>query len=287
MKYKLLLLGTHYAAIDDFFRQMDTYFELLSTSLHYEDIKGHFKYFKPDAVVYCLHREARDNIIKLVTLKKDKKNADVPMIILGDEEDCEDFNKVAMNIADLCLVKPLNATMIQERINKFLDELALENQQSELETEKLLDSVREAAAAEAQNSDVEAGGAVSSGDRTEEKKHILIVDDDIRMLKVLKRHLEGEYITATAVNGKIALRYLESKPADLILLDYIMPELSGPEVLEKIRENPKLENIPVLFLTGAAERGKIQKALSMKPQGYMLKPVERDSLLAKIKELIG
>jgi CheY-like chemotaxis protein len=120
-----------------------------------------------------------------------------------------------------------------------------------------------------------------------EKLHVLVVDDDVRMIKTLKLFLEDEYQVATAVNGTIALRYLENKPADLILLDYEMPDLSGPEVLDLIHSHKGLRKIPVVFLTGASERSKIAKALALKPQGYLLKPVERAALMSKLHEILG
>ena len=52
--YKILLLGTNKAVIDDFFRQLVDSFEILSSSLRYEDVMAHIKYVKPDAIVYCL-----------------------------------------------------------------------------------------------------------------------------------------------------------------------------------------------------------------------------------------
>ncbi len=120
-----------------------------------------------------------------------------------------------------------------------------------------------------------------------ERMHILVVDDDVRMLKLIKRYLDTDYDIATAVNGTVALRFLMTKKTDLILLDYEMPEMTGPEVLEKIRENEKTKDIPVIFLTGASERRKINKALSLKPEGYLLKPIERDALVTKIADVIG
>lgn len=123
---------------------------------------------------------------------------------------------------------------------------------------------------------------------SQRRKRILIIDDDIRMQRVIKQHLEAEYDIATAIKGSFALRFLrENKPPDLILLDYEMPEETGPEVLKKIRKIESAKNIPVLFLTGIAERKRIKEALELKPQGYLLKPIQQDVLLSRIKEIIG
>ena len=66
-----------------------------------------------------------------------------------------------------------------------------------------------------------------------------------------------------------------------------MPEENGPAVLEKLRANPVTSSIPVIFLTGINDRKKIQQVLALKPQGYLLKPIDHDKLVATIEETIG
>ena len=88
-------------------------------------------------------------------------------------------------------------------------------------------------------------------------------------------------------SGKIALNFLERKKTDLILLDYEMPEENGVEVLRKLRANEQTKDIPVVFLTGMNDREMIQKILAMKPQGYLLKPIEISKLFQTIRQIIG
>lgn len=106
------------------------------------------------------------------------------------------------------------------------------------------------------------------------------------MLKLIKRYLDDTYDVATAINGKVALKFLESKMTNLILLDYEMPEENGPAVLEKLRANPVTSNIPVIFLTGINDRKKIQQVLALKPQGYLLKPVDHGKLIEAIQNTL-
>lgn len=120
-----------------------------------------------------------------------------------------------------------------------------------------------------------------------ERKHVLVVDDDVRMLRLIKKYIEADYDVATAVNGKVALKFLETKHTDLVLLDYEMPLEDGPSVLEKIRQNSKHKNLPVIFLTGVSSKEKIQEVLQLRPQGYLLKPINRQKLLLTIKKNIG
>lgn len=101
---------------------------------------------------------------------------------------------------------------------------------------------------------------LNSKDGEIRRRHILVVDDDVRVLRLLKVHLQ-DYDVATAINGKLALKFLENKTTDLILLDYEMPGENGPEVLKKLRANEKTKDIPVIFLTGVADSEKIQEVL--------------------------
>ena len=119
------------------------------------------------------------------------------------------------------------------------------------------------------------------------KKHILIVDDDSRVLRLLQSYLSGRYELATAINGKVALKFLEKKETDLVLLDYEMPTENGAAVLEKIRANEKTKDLPVVFLTGVTEKNKIREVLALKPQGYLLKPVDMEKLSSTIKGILG
>lgn len=289
MRTKILLLGTNTAAIDDFFDKMNEGFELQSTSLRYDDIVSHMKYFQPAAIIYCLARESRDDISRMVPIKHRLQALNTPFIILGDDTDCDDFTKTAVHVADFVLTKPLTAATIQNQLHWFLEQWDTEHSSinafpqeasTPAEPEHTEDDPHIAGILR------ELGVSGSVPENADKRKHILVIDDDIRMLRVIKAHLENEYTVATAISGAVGLRFLEKNSTDLILLDYEMPDEKGPDVLAKIRANDTTKDIPVLFLTGAAERSKIQKALSMKPQGYMLKPIEQEKLLAKIKELL-
>ncbi len=118
------------------------------------------------------------------------------------------------------------------------------------------------------------------------RKHVLVVDDNSMMLKLIKEYLHETYDVATAVSGKIAMKFLERRMTNLILLDYEMPGENGPAVLEQLRANEATKDIPVVFLTGVTETKKIQEALMLKPQSYLLKPVNREKLLSTIESLI-
>lgn len=114
-------------------------------------------------------------------------------------------------------------------------------------------------------------------------KRVLVVDDDQNMLQLLYAFLRDSYQVVMADNGKEALECLRSHKADLILLDYLMPDMNGKETLEEIRRDEGLKDIPVFFLTGVSDSAKISECLKLEPIGYILKPIGKFSLLAKIR----
>lgn len=263
MKYKVLLTGKNKTVIDDFFGQLDQKMEVMTTSIRYDDIMRHMKYIKPDAFVYCIYNETRDHISRMITIKPKICKGVIPFVVIGSEEDCEDFQKIAVNTADIIMPTPLKAADIEEKIINYIEK------QKQMEEEARRQIEEQLAEAERKR-----------------RKHILVIDDDSTMLKTLKESLHDEYDVATAISGKVALKFLEKKTTDLILLDYEMPGENGPAVLEKLRANNATKDIPVIFLTGITEREKITKALVMKPQGYLLKPVDHEKLLEVIEKTL-
>ncbi len=116
-----------------------------------------------------------------------------------------------------------------------------------------------------------------------EMKRVLVVDDDQNMLQLLYAFLRDSYQVIMADNGKAALESLRSHKVDLVLLDYLMPGMNGKETLEEIRKDEELKDLPVFFLTGVSDSTKISECLKLDPIGYILKPIGKFSLLAKIR----
>lgn len=119
---------------------------------------------------------------------------------------------------------------------------------------------------------------------SEKKKTILLVDDDGTFLKMVKGWLSEKYRVTIVTSGAQALMYIADNTPDLILLDYDMPVTSGPQVLEMIRSETRVDDIPVIFLTGKGDRESVMKVLALKPDGYLLKSMERFKLVAAVDE---
>lgn len=116
-----------------------------------------------------------------------------------------------------------------------------------------------------------------------DKSTILIVDDTPDILSLLSKLLKGFYNVKVANNGKKALEILDKYPIDLVLLDIVMPEMDGYEVLENIRHNPKLSDLPVIFLTGENSVKAEEKGLSLGANDYITKPPSPVILKARVK----
>lgn len=223
----------------------------------------------------------------------------VPLIIAGEDDACSLFGKALPMAADLTVRKPITTAKLEEKISDYLRQRAAEKERERKRIEKL---EREAgieteteAREKAEKNERELLDTLAFidklADEVEEKevrkKHVLIVDDDSTVLKLVKGYLGAQYNVATAINGKVALKFLEKKETDLILLDYEMPEENGAQVLQKLRSNEKTKDLPVVFLTGMTEKERIQEVLALNPQGYLLKPINMERLSGVLKNILG
>lgn len=112
---------------------------------------------------------------------------------------------------------------------------------------------------------------------------ILIVDDDPILVEILGFNLEAAgHSICVAKNGEEALTMLEGKHPDLLILDSMMPIMSGPEVLSAMKSDPNLENIPVLMLTARDRENDVVSALQSGADEYMTKPFIPQELIARI-----
>ena len=119
------------------------------------------------------------------------------------------------------------------------------------------------------------------------KKRILIVDDDPSYAKMIREWIKDHYQTDIVTAGMQAITFLLKNEVDLILLDYEMPVVDGPQVLQMLRQEPVTAKIPVIFLTGIGSKEAVQRVMSLKPDGYILKSTTRDNLLKYLHDKTG
>ena len=124
-------------------------------------------------------------------------------------------------------------------------------------------------------------------DKLKEFKSILIVDDDATALRSMKSLLSTRYKILVANSGMNAITILAKNKVDLILLDFEMPIVNGPKVLEMIRSDPNTANIPVMFLTAKGDKRSIMEVLRFKPEKYLLKTMLPKDILDSIDEFFN
>ena len=113
---------------------------------------------------------------------------------------------------------------------------------------------------------------------------IIVVDDDPMILKKAWNTLDEAGMKAVVFkSGKQLIDYMnEGHTADLILMDYDMPITTGSMVMEMIRSEPESADIPVIFLTGKSDKETVMQVMSLKPQGYLIKTMDKDKIIAAI-----
>ena len=116
---------------------------------------------------------------------------------------------------------------------------------------------------------------------------LLLIEDDPAIREMLNRFLETKnFLVKNAVDGQQAFEHLGENNPDLILLDWMLPDLSGPQIIKTIRKNPIQKDIPILMLTARAEEMDKIEGLDAGADDYMTKPVSLQELYARIRALI-
>ena len=113
--------------------------------------------------------------------------------------------------------------------------------------------------------------------------HVLVVDDDRGTLSIIERILGRDFEVSLASSGQEGLEILESKSADLVLLDIMMPEIDGLEVCKRIKGDRKTADIPVIFLTGMEDEDAEEQALDAGAADFISKPIRPRILQSRVR----
>jgi len=277
MKKKILISGANQTFLNDFFANQPDDMICLSTSENWEDVKGHYNEWYPDAYVCLVENRNSLQMSILSSLSENTMMLRMPVVVITQEEFRSVFEGGYYKNIAMVLYKPISIVSIFLKIRDMFVRLELEKKMAEEEKKRQLEAQKLQAAAAIANVQQSMANTGSS---------ILVVDDDRNILKLVKVALEDKYNIATMPNGKMAEKYLETRDCDLILLDYEMPGENGPEVYKRIRANVLTKDIPIVFLTGVKDREKIAEVLKLKPQGYLLKPINVEKLKEAVKQYV-
>ena len=120
-----------------------------------------------------------------------------------------------------------------------------------------------------------------------QKAKVLVVDDNLQNLELILTYLEDiDCQTLSAEGGQQALEIIENQMPDLVLLDVMMPKISGFEVCKKIKNNPKTQQIPVIMVTALNEIGDIERAIASGTDDFLSKPVNKWELLTRVRTML-
>ena len=314
MAYKILLTGLNVRVMRGFFEDGNLDFDPVGCQSIEEDIEKHINHFAPEALVYCMLDEATD-IMKNVS-EAIKRQPQVKLILVGSSYEIENFESACDAKIAFKADNASTSAQAQKAVSDFLsgkETVSTSEEETSAGGSSSWDDILaqiddeiedggELAPAES-NASAESAAPVEEKAPTpapapapaqtqaptqaadSNKRHILIIDDDPLMLKIIKDYLHDDYEIATAKGGKLAYKFLEKKRTDLILLDYEMPEEKGPEVFINIRKMPGMQSVPIVFMTGVKDRERVMEVVKLKPQGYIPKPVSYDSLMAMVNKV--
>ena len=166
--------------------------------------------------------------------------------------------------------------MIPSDKDNYTDE-QIDEESGKMETESLKKEVIPFSDVDVKNEDV-------SGERT----HLLLVEDDVDLLTVMTKVLSKQFKVSTAVNGKEAFKVLkENEDIDIVITDYVMPEMNGIELCRVIRNDIALNHLPIVMLTAKTQAEYHLEGYDAGADAYITKPVEMVLLTAQIKALIA
>ncbi len=221
----------------------------------------------PHVIIICAGNETKESVHAFDILKESANAEYTRILVIASEEDKKTFINETSLDRMLFLSRPVSLSILYHKLEELEEFFATQDKKDYLSVEEYINPLA---------TDVII------------RKHILIVDDDPASLAAIKEQLREFYEVTVVNSGRAAFRYLEKHRVDLILLDYKMPELDGPQVYEKLRMDPGYNVIPVVFLTAVSDKDLVIRTLTeLKPEGYILKPSKKSELVAKIIDVLG
>ena len=116
---------------------------------------------------------------------------------------------------------------------------------------------------------------------------IFIIEDETSIIQLVQHNLEKDgFIVSSAINGNEGLKDLKKFEPNLLLLDWMLPDLSGIEICKSIRKDTSFKNLPVIMLTAKGEEEDKIKGLDSGADDYLTKPFSYNELLARIKAIL-
>ncbi len=248
---RILLIGEFNKSMDNLNESLISYFQVQVCPMEVDNVQNLIKIAKPDCIIVCVTDafEKEQEILSVIANKRIK----LPVLMIGKKVDCERYWATYHAPQFDMMFRPIMKNALLDKCNTLLR--IQDKEETEVSTEE------------------------------KPQKHILVVDDNALVLRNVKDMLEPDYKVSVANSGEQALKFIPIKNPDLILLDYEMPYMDGKKTFQKIRQDCTGQEIPVIFLTGVADKEHILDVLQLEPAGYLLKPPALDKLLNAIENV--
>lgn len=268
-------------------------FNMLSVINGYEVLLAAEKN-KPDIILIDIMIPDLDGYKLCQQLKSNRLTRDIPVIFWGEINEIKDeYKGLEAGAADY-IFKPFRPALIKARINMVLQ---LEEKNNKLEklsdkmrrylSPQMLESVFSEELAGSNVFKLSQSSCVSVGfadKKIYSGNQVLVVDDSSYNLKLIEEMLtQAGYIARPVLDGKTALASIEKSLPDIILLDIMMPAMSGYEVCTRLKADHLTRHIPVIFLSALDETIDKVKAFECGGADYVTKPFQKMELLARIK----
>jgi len=199
----------------------------------------------PDVILLDIEMPVVDGFQFLKRLRAMKEGVEVPVIGVTGQGDKVTVLRFVGEGADAYLMKPVEKQLLIDKVEEVL----------------------------------------KKSDEQRNKKKVLLVDDEPESLLFYKAALEGEYSVVTLNSSKLALDYLQKFVPDLIILVYQMPLYNGRALYQMISKMERLEDVPVVFLTGTTENEVLIECAALQPRAVVLKSTGREGLLEKVRDI--
>lgn len=233
------------------------------------------------------------------SLRRDGPLSEIPFVLITAEAERRQIQEaISAGVTEL-IVKPYSPKRLLSQIEKVLSPgyknsmraaALVHSAESTLDpaqpispaSQPLADAAPEGAAGQTVGTTV-----ASSLPDVRDLPRLLIVDDVPDNLMLLSNLFRGEYVIRPAKNGVKALEHCQGdSPPDLVLLDVMMPGISGFEVLQRMREHPTSENIPVIFITAKSEETDRSLGLELGAVDYITKPIDPATLKLRVRNFM-
>ncbi len=222
----------------------------------------------PKVIIICMGDETVESVSVYDVVRTAANQGNCTIIVIANEEDEKFFIKYTHLDRVLFLSRPVSLFALYEKLSEIEEKL-------ENDRENNLSAFREFV-------------NERKDEEVHHRKHILVVDDDPEQLFHIKNLLSEFYDVTLVKSGDQAFIALTKNIPDLILLDYLMPGMDGPEVLRELRSTDFYSTIPVIFLTGMTEKSAVLQTIKeLRPEGYVIKPSKKSELVAKIIDVLG